>query len=323
MACQVKTEQAVKTRGSDDDFIEFSHISTKVIGKSAFGVVQQIAMVDTKDVYALKWARQGHTNREVQIIRNFSHPNVTKLFYFCASSDNIIMEYVVDTMDRVILQYNRSKQTFPLFLIKLLIHPKFQNLLCDPDLWLVKLCDFGSAKFLVKGEPSVARICSRYYRAPELVLGATDYTTTVDVWSTGCVFAEFFISRPVFPGENSLVQLFAIIRILGTPTDDQLLRMNPEWPLRNARGWLPEMKPVPWKKVLEGKGSPEAIDLIVRLLDYVSSKRVSCFDVLAYVFFDDLRLPSARLPDGGSHPQLFNFSPVGHTGGRGRGPARP
>ncbi|CAN8028625.1 unnamed protein product, partial [Ixodes persulcatus] len=307
----------------------------KVIGKSAFGVVQQIAMVDTKDVYALKWARQGHTNREVQIIRNFSHPNVTKLFYFCASSDkktgsvykSIIMEYVADTMDRVILQYNRSKQTFPLFLIKLLMYEllrglayihklgichrdiKFQNLLCDPDLWLVKLCDFGSAKFLVKGEPSVARICSRYYRAPELVLGATDSTTTVDVWSTGCVFAEFFISRPVFPGENSLVQLFAIIRILGTPTDDQLLRMNPEWPLQNARGWLPEMKPVPWKKVLEGKVSPEAIDLIVRLLDYVSSKRVSCFDVLAHVFFDDLRLPSARLPDGGSHPQLFNFSP--------------
>ncbi|KAG0416883.1 hypothetical protein HPB47_006063 [Ixodes persulcatus] len=278
---RVKTVQAVKARGSDDDLIELSYISTKVIGKGAFGVVQQIAMVDTGDVYALKWVRQGPTNREIQIIRNLAHPNITKLFYFFGSSDkktgsvhqNLIMEYVPDTMDRIILLYNRSKQTFPLFLIKLLMYQvlrglayihklgichrdiKPQNLLCDPDLWLVKLCDFGSAKFLVKGEPSVARICSRYYRAPELVLGATDYTTTVDVWSTGCVFAEFFISRPVFPGENSLVQLFAIIRILGTPTDDQLLQMNPEWPVQDARCRLPEMKPVPWKEVLEGKGN--------------------------------------------------------------------
>lgn len=56
---------------------------------------------------------------------------------------------------------------------------KPQNLLLDPDTGVLKLCDFGSAKHLVKGEPNVSYICSRYYRAPELIFGAIDYTTKI------------------------------------------------------------------------------------------------------------------------------------------------
>lgn len=62
---------------------------------------------------------------------------------------------------------------------------KPQNLLVNPENQQLKLCDFGSAKALVKGEPNVAYICSRYYRAPELIFGSTDYTTAIDVWSQG------------------------------------------------------------------------------------------------------------------------------------------
>ena len=54
-----------------------------------------------------------------------------------------------------------------------------------PESGVLKLCDFGSAKHLVRGEPNVSYICSRYYRAPELIFGATDYTTNIDVWSAG------------------------------------------------------------------------------------------------------------------------------------------
>lgn len=56
---------------------------------------------------------------------------------------------------------------------------KPQNLLLDPETGVLKLCDFGSAKHLVKGEPNVSYICSRYYRAPELIFGAIDYTTKI------------------------------------------------------------------------------------------------------------------------------------------------
>ena len=60
---------------------------------------------------------------------------------------------------------------------------KPQNLLLDPESGVLKLCDFGSAKQLVRGEPNVSYICSRYYRAPELIFGATDYTSNIGTLS--------------------------------------------------------------------------------------------------------------------------------------------
>lgn len=55
----------------------------------------------------------------------------------------------------------------------------------NPENQQLKLCDFGSAKALVRGEPNVSYICSRYYRAPELIFGSTDYSTAIDIWSEG------------------------------------------------------------------------------------------------------------------------------------------
>ena len=62
------------------------------------------------------------------------------------------------------------------------------NMNCD-----LKICDFGSAKKLIKGEVNVSYICSRYYRAPELIFGATEYNNAIDVWSVGCVIAELLL----------------------------------------------------------------------------------------------------------------------------------
>ena len=91
---------------------------------------------------------------------------------------------------------------------------KPQNLLLDPESGILKLCDFGSAKHLVRGEPNVSYICSRYYRAPELIFGATDYTTNIDVWSAGCVFAELMLGQPIFPGDSGVDQLVEIIKVI-------------------------------------------------------------------------------------------------------------
>ncbi|GKA13574.1 26S proteasome non-ATPase regulatory subunit 1 homolog A-like protein, partial [Tanacetum coccineum] len=65
----------------------------------------------------------------------------------------------------------------------------------NPHTHQVKLCDFGSAKVLVKGEPNISYICSRYYRARELISGATDYTTAIHIWSGGCVLAELLLGQ--------------------------------------------------------------------------------------------------------------------------------
>ena len=77
---------------------------------------------------------------------------------------------------------------------------KPSNLLLDQDRELLKICDFGSAKVLRGGESerNSAYVCSRFYRAPELLLGSETYDESVDVWSAGCVLAEMVVGSVLF-----------------------------------------------------------------------------------------------------------------------------
>lgn len=77
------------------------------------------------------------------------------------------------------------------------------NLLVDPTCHILKVCDFGSAKEIDgdTSKQSVSYICSRYYRAPELMFGSRDYTTAIDIWSAGCVVSELILGEPIFKGE--------------------------------------------------------------------------------------------------------------------------
>ncbi|KAK5134807.1 Glycogen synthase kinase 1 [Meristemomyces frigidus] len=241
---------------------------------------------------------------------------------------NLVLEFVPETVYRASRHFNKLKTTMPILEVKLYIYQLFrslayihsqgichrdikpQNLLLDPASGILKLCDFGSAKILVENEPNVSYICSRYYRAPELIFGATNYTTKIDVWSTGCVMAELMLGQPLFPGESGIDQLVEIIKVLGTPTRDQIRTMNPNY----MEHKFPQIKPHPFSKVFR-KADPNAIDLISRLLEYTPTQRLSAIDAMVHPFFDELRDPSTRLPDsrhanGGVKdlPTLFEFS---------------
>ncbi|XP_014768431.1 glycogen synthase kinase-3 beta [Octopus bimaculoides] len=214
---------------------EIGYADTKVIGNGSFGVVYQAKLTDTGELVAIKKVLQDKRfkNRELQIMRKLEHQNIVKLKYFFYSSGekkdevflNLVLEYVPETVYRVARHYCKSKQTIPILYIKLYMYQLFrslayihsqgvchrdikpQNLLLDPETGILKLCDFGSAKVLVRGEPNVSYICSRYYRAPELIFGATDYTCQIDVWSAGCVLAELLLGQPIFPGDSGVDQL--------------------------------------------------------------------------------------------------------------------
>jgi serine/threonine protein kinase len=181
---------------------------------------------------------------------------------------------------------------------------KPQNLLLNTKSHDVKLCDFGSAKILIKGEPNVSYICSRYYRAPELVFEATEYSTAIDIWSLGCVFAELLLGNPLFPGDSGVDQLIEIIKILGTPSREEILAMNPN----HTSFKFPQIKPHPWHKVFRGKAPPNAIDLVSQFLRYEPKSRLDPFDALSHPFFDELREGAARLPNGKPLPNLFNWT---------------
>lgn len=95
---------------------------------------------------------------------------------------------------------------------------KPRNILIDLNTHVVRICDFGSAKKLVKGETNLAYVCSRYYRAPELELGNQYYNNKSDVWSVGAVIAEMAIGTPLFLSESSTEHMAVIISKLGTPS---------------------------------------------------------------------------------------------------------
>jgi serine/threonine protein kinase len=135
---------------------------------------------------------------------------------------NVVMDYIPDTVYKVMKSYLKIKQMVPPIVVKLYtyqmlraiayIHAKGichrdikpQNVLVDGNSHILKMCDFGSAKQLVQGEPNVSYICSRYYRAPELIFGNSNYSTQIDVWSVGCVMAELMLGQPIFPGESGV-----------------------------------------------------------------------------------------------------------------------
>ena len=89
------------------------------------------------------------------------------------------------------------------------------------DTAVLKLCDFRIAKQLVWGEPNIS-ICFHYYQAPELIFGAANYTSSISVWSAGCVLAELLLGQPIFPRDSEGGQLVEIVKVLGTPTQEQI-----------------------------------------------------------------------------------------------------
>jgi glycogen synthase kinase 3 beta len=135
------------------------------------------------------------------IVTGGYHPShLTKLLRTLQKDEvylNLVLEFVPETVYRASRYFNKMKTTMPILEVKLYIYQLFrslayihsqgichrdikpQNLLLDPNTGVLKLCDFGSAKILVENEPNVSYICSRYYRAPELIFGATNYTTKI------------------------------------------------------------------------------------------------------------------------------------------------
>jgi glycogen synthase kinase 3 beta len=132
-----------------------------------------------------------HVRSDPVLTRTPSQPKKDEVYL------NLVLEYVPETVYRASRHYAKLKQTMPMHYIKLYMYQllrslayihsvgichrdiKPQNLLLNPPTGVLKLCDFGSAKILVEGEPNVSYICSRYYRAPELIFGATNYTTNI------------------------------------------------------------------------------------------------------------------------------------------------
>lgn len=311
-----------------DDKLQLLNLTQKIlpyengliIGSGAFGVVYKAKSKDSGNVVAIKKVLQDKRfkNRELEIMKELNHPNIVQLKnHFLLYGDtpetlylNYVMDYVPDTLSRIIRHHYVTMKDMSMLYVKVIsfqmikalayIHSlgichrdiKPQNFLIDPSTNEVKLCDFGSAKKIIANQANIAYICSRYYRAPELIFGATEYTNHIDIWSVGCIIAEMLLGNPIFAGESSSDQLIEIIKVLGTPTKTQIAQMNPSY----KDNKFPFIQPIVWKNVFKDKTvSDEYIDLVSKLLLYDPKSRLTPMRALCHPFFNELR---SKIPNG-------------------------
>jgi cell division cycle 2-like protein len=163
------------------------------------------------------------------------------------------------------------------------------------------ICDFGLArKYGSPLRPYTQSVVTLWYRAPEILLGTDVYGPAVDMWSVGCIFAEFVTKKPLLPGQSELEQLDRIFRITGTPTNDS-------WP-----GWasLPNAKDLARGKTRSPanlrqelslgltpfSGAPflsdAGLDLLRRMLTPDPARRISAADALRHAWFEESPAPA-------------------------------
>ena len=261
------------------------------------------------------------------------HPNIVKVrhaFYTTGEKLdeiylNLVMNYVPENLNRLNKSYFEKKEQIPLFLIKLYcfqiaralnyIHNKKichrdikpQNILLDPQTNRIYLCDFGSAKLLKRDESNVSYICSRFYRAPELLLGNEYYTTSIDIWSFGCVVAELFKGKPLLRTENKDEQINKIMECLGGPKEEDLAVIIDKQAAHELAKSTKSIKGKNFADVLPNCPS-EIIDLISKILIYNPRKRLTAVEIMAHPAFDELKNKESFNNDKYVVPNIFNFS---------------
>ena len=324
-----KIEESKETEQKDESA---NYKWLKIVGQGTFGVVYKAEEISTKRTVAIKKVYQDpkYSNREFKVVVELDHPNCIKVehYFFSQKEDsskdvylNLVMEFIPDTLYKILRFYYKKNYEFPNALGKIYSYQMFralayihnlsichrdikpQNILVNIQDHKLVLCDFGSAKVLKPGECSVAYICSRYYRAPELILGQDHYSVEIDIWSIGCVIAEMFLGEPIFCGKNSKDQFLKIMQVLGTPTPAEVSSM-----CENVTANLPSIKGIGLRKKLKN-ADPLLIDLLSKVLVYDPKKRVRPFELLAHPYFDDLRCQRLTI-NGRNVTDLFNFTEV-------------
>ncbi|XP_022875927.1 mitogen-activated protein kinase homolog MMK1 [Olea europaea var. sylvestris] len=161
---------------------------------------------------------------------------------------------------------------------------KPSNLLLNANCDL-KICDFGLARVTSETDFMTEYVVTRWYRAPELLLNSSDYTTAIDVWSVGCIFMELMDRKPLFPGRDHVHQLRLLMELIGTPSEAELEFLN-----ENAKRYIRNLPPHPRQRFTEKfpQVHPLAIDLIEKMLTFDPRKRITVEDALAHPYLNSL-----------------------------------
>lgn len=281
------------------------------LGEGTYGVVFKARNLTTGKIVALKKIRMENeeqgvpptTLREIATLRELHHPNIVKLEDVVNIGSNLylVFEFMTQDLRRYMDNANgmgadgqRLVKSYMYQMMRgiaychshRIMHRdlKPQNLLIDVSGYL-KLGDFGLARaFSIPLRPYSHEVVTLWYRAPEVLLNDPRYSTPIDVWSAGTIFAEMLTKRPLFPGDSEIDELYRIFQVMGTPDETV-------WPgvtsLEYWRASFPKWKKQPWSTTFPHV-SADALDLLSKMLVYDPSQRITAKDSLSHPYFADL-----------------------------------
>ena len=256
---------------------------------------------ESGEIVAIKKMRKKYTSwdecvklREVKSLQKLTHPNIIKLKEVIRIEDilHMIFEYAESNLYQIVKERTKpfSEAEIKSIIYQTLlglshIHKngffhrdmKPENLLINESStgqhkYIVKICDFGQAREIRSKPPYTEYIATRWYRAPECLLRSEIYNSPIDIFAVGCIMAELYLERPLFPGTSENDQLYKITSVLGTPSQEI-------WPeglkLALKVGYqFPTFVTTPLDSIIS-KASMEAIDLITAMLMLDPQKRIT------------------------------------------------
>ncbi|XP_074769321.1 cyclin-dependent kinase 10 isoform X1 [Athene noctua] len=235
------------------------------IGEGTYGIVYRARDTLTDETVALKKVRMDNEKdgmpisslREITLLLQLRHPNIVELKEVVVGnhleSIFLVMGYCEQDLASLLenMQTPFSEAQVKCIILQVLkglqylhenyiIHRdlKVSNLLMT-DKGCVKIADFGLARtYGMPPKPMTPKVVTLWYRAPELLLGMTTQTTSIDMWAVGCILAELLAHKPLLPGTSEIHQIDLIVQLLGTPNENI-------WPVRAVPCSLPALPTLP------------------------------------------------------------------------------
>lgn len=304
----------------------------KTLGDGTYGSVVLGKTNDTGETVAIKKMKRKYYSweecmnlREVKSLRKLSHTNLIKLKEVIRENDQLyfVFEYMKENLYQ--LMKNRDK-LFPESAVRNIIYQilqglafmhktgyfhrdmKPENLLCSgPE--IVKIADFGLVREIRSKPPYTDYVSTRWYRAPEVLLRSTNYSSPIDMFAVGCIMAELYTLRPLFPGSSEVDMIFKICSVLGTPAKED---WSEGYQLAASMNFkFPKLVATPLKQLITNC-SNEGAKLMMDLLNWNPQRRPTAQQSLRYPFFqvgqNNSKIPPPTL---NSQPLHRNQSVIG------------